>query len=108
MRPQARRMETRIPTTVTVELSSLHEPPIKETTSTENLSSRGARVLTTRPWNRNARVLVKSVRGDLRSRARVVYCESLRTSGFALGLELFAQAAKPVTHRSVKSSKPLK
>ena len=91
MPPPARRIESRTPTIVAVELSTLGEPLTMEITSTENISLHGARVVTKRRWQPNDRVLVNSLRGDLRSRARVVYCEALQKNGFAIGLELFSQ-----------------
>jgi len=91
MLPPARRIESRTPTTVSVELSTLDESLTMEITFTENISPHGARVVTKRRWQPNDRVLVNSLRGDLRSRARVVYCEALQKNAFAIGLELFSQ-----------------
>ena len=65
---------------------------LAERASTENVSSRGVRVRTERLWKRDTRVFVKSSRGDLWARARVVYCRTLRSTTHALGLEFYATA----------------
>ena len=44
------RYEKRIPMTVAVNISSLQQAPGVETTFTENVSARGARVVSTRRW----------------------------------------------------------
>jgi len=57
---------------------------------TENISAHGARVVTGRAWKPNERLTVRSLLGNFRSRARVVYCEPLGRGLFAIGLQLFA------------------
>jgi PilZ domain len=59
-----------------------------ERASTEDISTTGMRVQTTRPWKPESRLRVKATIGDLRATARVVYCQSLAPNTFALGLEL--------------------
>jgi len=58
-----------------------------ERASAENISSTGMRVQTARPLKPGSRLRVKSMTGDLRATARVVYCQSLAPNTFALGLE---------------------
>jgi hypothetical protein len=58
-KPEQQRMEARIPTRVGLELSDPDEPPIYETTFTENVSRHGARIVTNRHWRPNDSVLVK-------------------------------------------------
>lgn len=86
------RMEGRKRTGVAVELSSLSDPPVFEITSTENISTHGARIVTKSSWQAHEPVSLKSLQGDLRSRARIVYCESLdelqQENRFAVGVEL--------------------
>lgn len=82
------RMEGRSRTTVAVELSSLSKPPVFEITSTENISTHGARIVTKSNWPAHKPVSLKSLQGDLRSQARIVYCESLYENKFAVGVEL--------------------
>jgi PilZ domain len=77
---------------VSVDLSSLDLRKPAQEGITENVSPRGARVLTTRPWNPNDRLNVRSLLGNFRSRARVVYCTPVDGERFAVGLQLFAIA----------------
>ena len=86
---EARRLEDRAPVRVTVDLSGLDIHTAAQQGITENVSARGARVVTSRPWQPNNHVKVRSLLGSLRSRARVVYCQPLGKDSFAIGLELF-------------------
>ncbi|MGB6875903.1 MAG: hypothetical protein WBD87_07690 [Candidatus Acidiferrales bacterium] len=61
--------------------------PGLETTFTENVSSRGARVRSVRRWRPGESVCVMSLSDGFRSLARVAYCESNRDMGFAIGVE---------------------
>src|SRR5258706_10441891 len=85
------RSEARISAMEPVQLSSLDQPSITEPTSTQNLSSRGARVMTQRIWEPGSRLLIRSLRSDFRARARVVYWRSFSNSKFAIGLEFVAR-----------------
>jgi len=58
-----------------------------EMTFTENVSSRGARVVTGRRWGVNDRLMIASLPGNFQSVARVAYCEPRRGEGYAVGLE---------------------
>jgi hypothetical protein len=78
----------RCPWAVPVELSGLDLSLPAETTVTENISPRGARVVGRQKWKEGDRVLLKTLEGDLRWQAKVVYCEILPRSTFALGLKL--------------------
>ena len=55
--------------------------------STENISSDGLRVRTERPRKADTYVFVKSSKGELCGRARIVYCQTLQAKTYALGLE---------------------
>ena len=86
----APRTEERTRLKVKVDLSSLNiRLPAREGI-TENVSAHGARVIVSRELPREVRLEVRSMLGSLRSRARVVYCESMGNGMFAVGLELFA------------------
>jgi hypothetical protein len=89
MENEARRLQDRSPVHVTVDLSGLDIHTAAQQGITENVSARGARVVTNKPWHPNDHVKVRSLLGSLRSRARVVYCEPLGNDSFAIGLELF-------------------
>jgi len=77
---------------VPVRLASLSQPLITEPTTTQNISVRGARVMTQRVWEPGSLLLIKSLRGGLWARARVVYWRSFSSSRFAIGLEFFVRA----------------
>ncbi|MGC2420233.1 MAG: PilZ domain-containing protein [Candidatus Acidiferrales bacterium] len=88
--PKAReevRREKRIPMEVGVHISGHVVHPGTETTFTENVSSRGARVLSTRPWKPNDRLMLATLTGSFRALARVTYCELVPKGEFAVGLE---------------------
>jgi hypothetical protein len=92
------RSESRIARTVTVNISPLDEPLLKETAFTENISPRGARVVTEQEWQPGSLVLFISPKDGVRSQAQIVYCQRLGESRFAVGLELSARLepwAKP-------------
>ena len=61
---------------------------------TQNISARGARVVTKRPWSANDSLTIKSLAGDLQSEARVIYCQPLRQNTFAIGLQLLAPTGR--------------
>jgi len=61
--------------------------PRVETAFTENVSARGARVISLRRWQANDRLTFVSLPGDFRATARVAYCQPLRDKGFAIGIE---------------------
>jgi len=75
-----------------VQLSSLDQPFITEPTSTQNISTHGARVMTQRIWQPGTRLLIKSLRAAFWARARVVYWRSFSSSRYAIGLQFVAQA----------------
>jgi hypothetical protein len=90
MKSEAHRVESRIPAKISVDLSSLDVRTPAQEGVTENVSARGARVVTSRAWQPNERLNVRSLLGNFRSRGRVVYCEPLGNGTFAIGLQLFA------------------
>lgn len=81
------RVERRIPMEIPVVLDGHRELPGSESTFTENVSARGARVVSTRRWEQNERLVFVSRTGEFRSSARVAYCQPLQSDGFAVGLE---------------------
>ncbi len=88
MSPHAGRIEKRIRLAVPVQVSSVLDLAATERTTTENVCSLGIRILTKRARDLNERLMVSSLRGDLRTLARVVYCQHVPENRFALGLEL--------------------
>ena len=81
------RRETRVPMEVGVQISGHAALPGTEATYTENISSRGARVLSTRRWKINDRLVISTPVGSFRAIARVAYCQPVPQAGFAVGLE---------------------
>jgi len=72
---------------VGVQITGHRVLPGTETTFTENVSSRGARVLSTRRWKKNDQLTIATLTGSFRAIARVAYCQSVPERGFAVGLE---------------------
>ncbi len=81
------RGERRIPMEIAVTLNGHAEMPGMETTFTENVSARGARVVSIRRWVPGERLTIASPAGEFRSSARVAYCQSLHGEGYAIGVE---------------------
>lgn len=82
------RMERRTPLALVVHLATATEPSARETAWIENISSRGARVISDRSWRMSDRVLLSSLDYGVRSAAaRVVYCQPQREERFAIGLQ---------------------
>ena len=88
----AQRHDPRVPMRISVDLASLDVRAPARNGVTENISLRGARVVTSVPWQPNAKLNIRSLLGNFRSRARVVYCEPLKSGSYALGLQLVATA----------------
>ena len=88
------RAEKRIPMEVAVQIHGNPQAPGVEMTFTENISSRGARVMTTSRWKPKERLTIESLPGDFRAIARVAYCQPLRGQGFAIGLEFLEPAGR--------------
>ena len=86
------RLEKRIRLPVPVEISSLRDPSASERTTTENVCSIGVRVLTQRAKELNEELIIRSLIGDLRNVARVVYCQRLPDGRFGVGLEFLGIA----------------
>ena len=87
-RRMMRRFDMRLPAIVRLEgKTDVH-------TETQNVSARGARVLSVRRWNINDHLSFESLPGDFRAKARVAYCVRLRDDGYAVGVEFL----EPVGH----------
>ena len=87
--PLLRRAETRIPLRMFVKLSN-PETGTFEIATTIDVSPHGARVVTKNVWQPNQDVFVRSIRGNLHSRARVAHCEQYGNDSYSLGLELYS------------------
>ncbi len=92
MAARSGRLEKRIRLAVPVQISSLLDPSATEQTTTENVCSLGIRILTERARDLNERLMISTFVGDLRTLARVVYCQRLPDGRFGVGLQLQGQA----------------
>jgi hypothetical protein len=81
------RAERRVPMEIPVILDGHRQMPGTESTFTENVSARGARVVSTRRWEQGEPLTFASHSGEFRSSARVAYCQPLQGDGFAIGVE---------------------
>jgi hypothetical protein len=81
------RAERRIPMEIPVVLEGHRQTPGAESTFTENVSARGARVMSVRRWDKDAALTLASRTGEFRSSARVAYCQPLHGDGYAIGVE---------------------
>ena len=101
--PLLRRAETRIPLRMFVRLSDPATGEF-EITSTSDISSHGACVVTKNIWQPNQNVLVRPIRGSVSSRARVAHCEPRTDGSYLVGLQLYPAtrdwATSPEFHRA--------
>ena len=81
------RLEKRIQRVIPVEISTLQDSRITERVSTENISSLGARIVTKRSVEQNERLMIRSLAGDQRTLARVVYCQRMTDGRFGVGMQ---------------------
>jgi hypothetical protein len=81
------RAEKRILMEIPVLIDGHHDAPGIESTFTQNVSARGARVISVRYWEPGEPLKFASRTGEFRSSARVAYCQSLQGDGFAVGVE---------------------
>ena len=84
------RAEKRISMEIPVVLDGHVQTPGSEATFTENVSARGARVISVRHWEKGEPLVLASRTGEFRSAARVAYCQPLRGEGYAVGVEFLA------------------
>jgi hypothetical protein len=85
------RVEKRMQLAVPVQISGTLDPAATERTTTENVCSVGMRILTQRARNLNEGLLISSLVGDLRTFARVIYCQRLPDGRFGVGLRFQGQ-----------------
>lgn len=81
------RAETRIPMAVSVRLAWNGALPCVESTFTEDVCSRGAKVYSARRWKTDERLHITTPAGDFRSVARVAWCLPTRDNCFTIGLQ---------------------
>jgi hypothetical protein len=81
------RAENRVDMKVTAMLIGRHGKLGVEKAITENVSSRGVRVISTSEWFVDDTILVALPTGHFTSAARVAYCDALSQGRFGTGLE---------------------
>jgi len=86
--PLLDRKEVRIPMKMFVNLWSSDNPSF-ELAPTIDISCHGARILTKRSWQPSERLSVRSIRGNLYSRGRIVYCQPSTGDSFVVGIEMY-------------------
>jgi len=82
------RKEPRIAVKMFVNLYSRDNPSF-EVAPTIDISCHGARVVTKKTWQPNQPLSVRSIRGNLYSHARVVYCKPHADNFFVIGIEMY-------------------
>jgi hypothetical protein len=88
------RAESRIPMEIPVLLDAHRGNPGSESTFTENVSARGARVVSSRRWEKGEALTFVLRTGEFRSLARVAYCQPQRGDGYAVGVEFLDPAGR--------------
>jgi PilZ domain len=91
--PLVHRKEIRVPLKMFVNLSSSDNPSF-ELAPTIDISCHGARIVTRRRWQPNQQLSVRSIRGTLNSRARVVHCQLRTDNLFVIGIEIYSPSAE--------------
>lgn len=97
----ALRRDARVPLEVEVQISGHKVLPGTESTFTENVSARGARVLSTRRWKPNDQLVITTLTGSFRSVARVAYCQTVPRAGYAIGLEFVEPSGSWVVNGAI-------
>jgi hypothetical protein len=85
--PLLRRKESRVAMKMFVNLYSPDNPTF-EVAPTIDISCHGARVVTKKIWPPDQQLSVRSIRGNLYSQARVVYCQPYMDNFFVVGIEM--------------------
>jgi len=81
------RSEKRMPMAIEACLLGASDAGATEQVVTENVSRRGARVITKQRWQSGEQLRIAALTGEFRRDARIVYCQSGPSNSFYLGLE---------------------
>lgn len=84
------RNEKRVTMAIPVSLVTAETLLVANQAMTVNVSPRGARVLTRRRWQPDEQARLASSSGEMRMRAKIVYCEPLTSGGFCVGLQFLS------------------
>ena len=88
------RAERRIPMAVSVRIAGHAAFPGVESTFTEDVCARGARVFSARRWKTDERLQITTPAGDFRSVARVAWCLPTGDNCYAVGLQFVEPSGK--------------
>lgn len=88
------RLEKRIEVAIPLQISTILDPKGAEQITTENVCSLGIRAVTDHARELNDRLMISSLKGDMKRLARVVYCQRLSDGHFAVGLEFQGSGVK--------------
>ena len=86
--PLKGRKEQRVALKMFVTLSSPGNAS-SEIAPTIDISCHGARVVTRRSWRLDEQISVRSIRGNLYSRARIVHCQPYKDDSFVIGIQMY-------------------
>jgi hypothetical protein len=84
------RNEKRVPMAIPVCLVVPEKLLVADQAVTVNVSAHGARVLTRRRWQPEEQPRLASSSGELRTQAKIVYCEPLTDGHFCVGLQFLS------------------
>jgi hypothetical protein len=84
------RIEKRVTMAIPVCLVIAEKLVFADQAMTVNVSSRGARIITRRRWQLEEQPRLASSSGELRTQAKVVYCEPLTDGHFCVGLQFLS------------------
>lgn len=99
----AQRVENRMAMKTTALLIGRHGRLGVERAITENVSSRGVRVISASEWYTDDTILVSLPAGHFTSAARVTYCDPMGQGQFVTGLEFVGKEPLQVTAMSPES-----
>jgi hypothetical protein len=85
------RLEHRVGATIAGRLET-PDMTVSERVMIENVSKRGARVITEREWNPRAQVTLVDIIGGFHVDAEVVYCQRVSPNLRAIGLRFMSEA----------------
>jgi hypothetical protein len=84
------RNEKRVTVAIPVCLVTVEKLLFADQAMIVNVSSNGARVLTRRRWQLEEQPRLASSSGELRTQAKVIYCEPLANGHFCIGLQFLS------------------
>src|SRR5207245_10821008 len=90
------RVEQRILMEIPVLIDRHRDVPGYETTFTQDVSARGARVISARYWEQGDSLKFASRTGEFHSSGRVAYCQPLQGDGIALRVAFLTATARCV------------